>query len=51
MTQYRRIYRSFWRHWRAYFAMPAALTCEHDEQLYWLARSMAHEAMREGLLP
>jgi hypothetical protein len=34
---------AFARTFRAYFRAPAVLTQDHDEQLYWLARQLAHE--------
>lgn len=41
-----RAIRTFFRHRRAYFARPDLLTTDHDEQMYWLARQLAHEARR-----
>ena len=40
---FERAVRAFWRTWRAYMARPELLTSEHDEQLAYLARRMAHE--------
>lgn len=37
---------AFFRTRRAYLARPELLTAAHDEQLYWLARQMGHEARR-----
>lgn len=42
-----RAIRAFFRTRRAYFARLDLLTAAHDEQLYWLARHLAHEARRQ----
>ena len=39
-----RAIRAFFKTHRAYFARPDLLSAAHDEQMYWLARQMAHEA-------